>query len=81
MAEAFMRIKDPRINSGVLFLIADGKDPNRKILGYGQARVFQTICKQGRSLNVYFYNENNFYIRHSQQAQAGGFVSSGRGPY
>lgn len=31
MAEAFMRIKDPRINSGVLFLIADGKDPNRKI--------------------------------------------------
>jgi RNA ligase len=31
MAEAFMRIRDHRVNSGVLFLIADGKDPNRKI--------------------------------------------------
>jgi hypothetical protein len=31
MAEAFIRIKDQRINSGVLFLIADGRDPNKKI--------------------------------------------------
>ena len=31
MAEAFMKIKDDRVNSGVLFLIADGKDPDRKI--------------------------------------------------
>ena len=31
MAEAFIGIKDQRINSGVLFLIADGRDPNRKI--------------------------------------------------
>lgn len=31
MAKAFIEIRDIRISSGVLFLIADGKDPNRKI--------------------------------------------------
>jgi RNA ligase len=31
MAEAFMKIRDERVNFAVLFLIADGKDPDRKI--------------------------------------------------
>jgi RNA ligase len=31
MAAAFMSIKDPRISTGVLFLIADEKDPDSKI--------------------------------------------------
>ena len=31
MASAFMAIKDPRVNSGVLFLIADRKNPDPKL--------------------------------------------------
>ena len=31
LAEAFMRIKDGRINTGVLFLMLDGRDPDLKI--------------------------------------------------
>ena len=31
LAEAFMRIKDDRINTGVLFLMLDGRDPDLKI--------------------------------------------------
>jgi hypothetical protein len=31
IAEAFLSVKDSRISTGILFLIADGRDPNSKI--------------------------------------------------
>jgi RNA ligase len=47
MAEAFMRIKDPRINSGVLFLIADGRDPNRKIWDMAKPEYSRPFANKG----------------------------------
>ena len=31
IAEAFISVKDSRISTGILFLIADGRDPDQKI--------------------------------------------------
>ena len=47
MAEAFMAVKDPRINYGILFLIADGRDPDPKIWNMVKPEYSRPFANKG----------------------------------
>jgi hypothetical protein len=47
MAEAFMAVKDPRINYGILFLIADGRDPDPKIWSMVKPEYSRPFANKG----------------------------------
>jgi len=49
MAEAFMAVKDPRINSGVLFLLADGKDPDPKVWSMVKPEYSRPFANKGEA--------------------------------
>jgi len=49
IAEAFLSVKDSRISTGILFLIADGRDPNSKIwqmIKPAYSRPFETKSEE-----------------------------------
>jgi hypothetical protein len=49
MAEAFMAVKDPRINYGILFLIADGRDPDPKIWNMVKPEYSRPFANKGEA--------------------------------